>query len=121
MLLSTSRNGSISTTTSGASPLYFLHEPPRFSEDVDSTCSTPYGVSAPSSPGHASSLPSGYFFSAPASPMHFLLSKEKVEPFSSKYELIFFKSESGSSFEFEFCSRLSPNGLSGNGSMSFCR
>ncbi|KAL2476062.1 Protein of unknown function (DUF1645) [Abeliophyllum distichum] len=120
MLLSTSRNGSISTnTTSGSSPLYLFHEPPRFSEDVDSACSTSYGVSMPSSPDHASSLPSGYFFSAPASPMHFLLSKEKVEPFSSKYELIFFKSESGSSFEFEFCSRLSPNGLSGNGYMSF--
>ncbi|KAL2540449.1 Protein of unknown function (DUF1645) [Abeliophyllum distichum] len=118
MLLSTTKNDSISTTTSAdASPLNLLYEQPRFSEDVDSTCSTPY-VSAPSSPGHASSLPSGYFFSAPASPMHFLLSKEKVEPFSSKYEPIFFTSESGSSFEFEFCSRLSPNGLSGNGSMS---
>ncbi|KAL2502171.1 uncharacterized protein Fot_36148 [Forsythia ovata] len=89
MLLSTSKNGSISTTTSaGASPLNLLHEPPRFSEDVDSICSTPY-VSAPSSPGHAFSLPSGYFFSIPACPMHFLLSKEKVEPFSSKYESVF--------------------------------
>ncbi|KAL2544362.1 uncharacterized protein Fot_13595 [Forsythia ovata] len=87
---STSKNGSISTITSaGASPLNLIHEPPRFSEDVDSTCSTPY-VSAPSSLGHASSLLSGYFFNAPANPMHFLLSKEKVEPFSSKYEHVFF-------------------------------
>ncbi|KAL2532999.1 Uncharacterized protein Adt_06350 [Abeliophyllum distichum] len=31
----------------------------------------------------------------------------------------FFKSESRSSLEFEFCSRLSPNGLSGNRSMSY--
>ncbi|KAL2536460.1 uncharacterized protein Fot_17851 [Forsythia ovata] len=108
MFISTSKNGSISTTNSvGASPLNLLHEPLHFSENVDNTCSTTY-VSAPSSPGHASSLPSGYFFSAPASPMHFLLSKEKVEPFSSKYEPVFLKSESGSSFEFEFCSRLSP-------------
>ncbi|KAL2508638.1 uncharacterized protein Fot_32285 [Forsythia ovata] len=111
MLISTSKNGSISTTTStGASPLNLLHKPPHFSEDVDNTCSTSY-VSAPSSPGHVSSLPSSYFFSALASPMHFLLSEEKVELFSSKYEPIFFKSEFGPSFEFEFCSRLSPNGL----------
>ncbi|KAL2550223.1 hypothetical protein Fot_11753 [Forsythia ovata] len=119
MLISTSKNGCIPTTTSaGASLLNLIHELPRFSEDVDSTCSTPY-VSTPSSPGHdASSLPSGYFFSAPANPMHFMLSKEKVERFSSKYESIFFKSKTGSSFEFEFCSRLLPNGLSRNRSMS---
>ncbi|KAL2552962.1 uncharacterized protein Fot_06581 [Forsythia ovata] len=118
MLISTSKNGSISTTTSvGASPLNLFHEPLRFSEDIDSTCSTTY-VSMPSSLGHAYSLPSCYFFSAPANSMHFLLSKEKVEQFSSKYEPIFLKSEFGLSFEFEFCSRLSPNGLSGNGFMS---
>ncbi|KAL2485885.1 Uncharacterized protein Adt_30641 [Abeliophyllum distichum] len=82
---STSKIGSIFTTTSsGASPLNLIHEPPRFSEDIDSTCSTPY-ISAPSSPGHTSSLHSGYFFSALACPMHFMLSKEKVEPFSSKW------------------------------------
>ncbi|KAL2550972.1 hypothetical protein Fot_12502 [Forsythia ovata] len=119
MLIFTSKNASISTTTSaGASPLNLLHEPPRFSEDVDSTCSTSY-INTPSSPSHAFSLPTGYLFSAPSSPMHFLLFKEKVEPFSSKYKPIFFKSEPGLSFEFEFCSRLSPNGLSGNGSMSY--
>ncbi|KAL2559911.1 hypothetical protein Fot_04650 [Forsythia ovata] len=118
MLLSTSKNGSISTTTSvGASPLNLIQKPPRFSEDVDSSCSAPY-VSASFSPGHVSSLSPGYFFSAPANLMHFMLSKEKVESFSSKYEPVFFKSESRLSFEFEFCSRFSPNGLSGNGSMS---
>uniref|UniRef100_A0A1D1Y0N3 Uncharacterized protein n=1 Tax=Anthurium amnicola TaxID=1678845 RepID=A0A1D1Y0N3_9ARAE len=42
-----------------------------FPDDVDSSCSTPY-VSAPSSPGRGGT--GGYFFSAPASPMHFVLS-----------------------------------------------
>ncbi|KAK6135054.1 hypothetical protein DH2020_031201 [Rehmannia glutinosa] len=88
-------------------------EPPRFSEDIDSTCSTPF-VSAPSSPGHA---PSGYFFSAPASPMHFILSNEKFKASSEDYEPVFLSSGSGS-FEFEFSSRFSPNGSGGNGSMT---
>lgn len=89
-------------------------DPPRYSEDIDSNCSTPF-VSAPSSPGHA---PSGYFFSAPASPMHFLLLNEKSKASSSTdYEPIFLSSDSGS-FEFEFSSRFSPNGRSGKGSMT---
>ncbi|KAL8522738.1 hypothetical protein ACS0TY_012905 [Phlomoides rotata] len=86
-------------------------DPPRYSEDIDSTCSTPF-VSAPSSPGHA---PSGYFFSAPASPMHYLLLNEKSK--TSDYEPVFLSSDSGS-FEFEFSSRFSPNGRSGKGSMT---
>ncbi|KAL2236580.1 uncharacterized protein LOC105165200 [Sesamum indicum] len=88
-------------------------DPPRFSEDIDSTCSTPF-VSAPSSPGHG---PSGYFFSAPASPMHFLLSNAKTKASSTDYEPVFLSSDSGS-FEFEFSSRFSPNGSGGNGSMT---
>ncbi|KAI3449417.1 hypothetical protein Pfo_006082 [Paulownia fortunei] len=88
-------------------------EPPRFSEDIDSTCSTPF-VSAPSSPGHA---PSGYFFSAPASPMHSLLSNEKMKGSSYDYEPVFLSSDSGS-FEFEFSSRFSPTGSGGKGSMT---
>ncbi|KAL3849712.1 hypothetical protein ACJIZ3_011594 [Penstemon smallii] len=90
-------------------------EPPRFSEDIDSTCSTPF-VSAPSSPGHG---PSGYFFSAPASPMHFLLSNDqKIKTMSSiDYEPVFLTSDSGS-FEFEFSSRFSPAGSGGIGSMT---
>ncbi|KAL0391154.1 UNVERIFIED_CONTAM: hypothetical protein Scaly_0472500 [Sesamum calycinum] len=88
-------------------------DPPRFSEDIDSTCSTPF-VSAPSSPGHG---PSGYFFSAPASPMHFLLSNAKTKASSTDYEPVFLSSDSGS-FEFEFSSRFSPNGTGGNGSMT---
>ncbi|XP_010559223.1 PREDICTED: uncharacterized protein LOC104827699 [Tarenaya hassleriana] len=43
---------------------------PRFTDDLGSACSTPF-VSAPSSPGRDPSP--GYFFSAPASPMHFVL------------------------------------------------
>ncbi|KAL7151108.1 hypothetical protein ABFS83_04G008900 [Erythranthe nasuta] len=88
-------------------------EPPRYSEDIDSTCSTPF-VSAPSSPGHAPS--GGYFFSAPASPMHYILSNEKLKSSSSEYETVFLSSDSGS-FEFEFSSRFSPTGSGGNGSM----
>lgn len=54
-------------------------EKPSNGDEIDSSCSTPY-VSAPSSPGRpsnaASSAPfsGGYFFSAPASPMHFIIS-----------------------------------------------
>nr|CAD1833246.1 unnamed protein product [Ananas comosus var. bracteatus] len=43
-------------------------------EDVDSSCSTPY-VSAPSSPGRCGAS-AGWFYSAPASPMHFVLSSQ---------------------------------------------
>lgn len=88
-------------------------DPPRFSEDIDSSCSTPF-VSAPSSPGHAP--PSGYFFSAPASPMHFILSGEKIKSAAQDYEPVFLSSDSGS-FEFEFSSRFSPTGT-GTGSMT---
>lgn len=91
----------------------FAADSPRFSEDIDSTCSTPF-VSAPSSPGNG---PSGYFFSAPASPMHFLLTNEKKKPPTYDYEPVFLTSDSGS-FEFEFSSRFSPNGSGGNGSMT---
>ncbi|KAM0899148.1 hypothetical protein ACQ4PT_021452 [Festuca glaucescens] len=42
-------------------------------DDIDSTCSTPF-ASAPSSPGRSPAvLGGGYFFSAPASPIHHLL------------------------------------------------
>ncbi|XP_057800035.1 uncharacterized protein LOC131015608 [Salvia miltiorrhiza] len=89
-------------------------DPPRFSHDIDSSCSTPF-VSAASSPAHAP--PSGYFYSAPASPMHFLLSVDKIKSSPPNYdEPVFLTSDSGS-FEFEFSSRFSPTGL-GNGSMT---
>ncbi|KAG8362793.1 hypothetical protein BUALT_BualtUnG0036900 [Buddleja alternifolia] len=90
----------------------FTAEPPRFSEDIDCSCSTPF-VSTPSRPGHA---PSGYLFSAPTSPMHsFIISnhKTKTSSSSSDSEPVFLSSDFGS-FEFEFSSRDSPN-VSGGG------
>ncbi|KAK8588207.1 hypothetical protein V6N13_087152 [Hibiscus sabdariffa] len=91
-------------------------ETPRFSEDFDSTCSTPY-VSAPSSPGRGPT--SGYFFSAPASPMHFILSSAPSTEYHllSESSLISAQSDA-SSFEFEFSSRFSGNGSVTVGSMS---
>ncbi|GFZ13780.1 stress response NST1-like protein [Actinidia rufa] len=87
-------------------------ESQRLIAEIDSKCSTPY-VSAPSSPGRG---PSGYFFSAPASPMHFVLSTASYS--SSAKPTDFFSTVSGS-FEFEFSSKFSPNDSSaGNGSMS---
>ncbi|KAE8693721.1 serine/threonine-protein kinase [Hibiscus syriacus] len=90
-------------------------ETPRLSEDFDSTCSTPY-VSAPSSPGRGPT--SGYFFSAPASPMHFILSSapSSNSHLSSESSLISAQYDA-SSFEFEFSSRFSSNGSVTVGSM----
>ncbi|KAL2941114.1 N-acyl homoserine lactonase [Bienertia sinuspersici] len=70
----------------------------------DSNCSTPY-VSAPSSPGRYSYVPpSGFFYSAPASPMHFILatapSRSSLLPATSDAS-----SNSNNSFEFEFSAR----------------
>lgn len=91
-------------------------ETPRFSEDFDSTCSTPY-VSAPSSPGRGPT--SGYFFSAPASPMHFILSSAPSPTYHLKSESLAISGQSdASSFEFEFSSRFSSNGSVTVGSMS---
>ncbi|EXC14251.1 hypothetical protein L484_021749 [Morus notabilis] len=49
-------------------------DPHSLFEDFESACSTPY-VSASSSPGRCSSgaAAGGFFYSAPASPMHFVL------------------------------------------------
>ncbi|GMG99769.1 hypothetical protein Nepgr_001609 [Nepenthes gracilis] len=74
---------------------------------IDSNCSTPY-VSAPSSPGRATG--GGFFYSAPASPRHFLL------PISSRSSAFISTVPSPSdassaatsgSFEFEFSAKLS--------------
>ncbi|CAN8253908.1 unnamed protein product [Cochlearia groenlandica] len=77
---------------------------PRYSDDLCSVsaCSTPF-VSAPSSPGRGlPPPPSGYFFSAPSSPMHsFLFSADpssNPKPDSS--------SSSTGDFEFDFSYRL---------------
>lgn len=85
----------------------------RFSEDLDSTCSTPY-VSAPSSPGRGPTT-TAYFFSAPASPMHFMMSSVASPSYSSSSNSVFPET---TSFEFEFSSRFSPNGSITGGSMS---
>lgn len=87
----------------------------RFSDDFDdSTCSTPY-VSAPSSPGRSPASSGGYFFSAPASPMHFVLSSAPSATCPPSPQSV-----DTSSFdrEFEFSSRCSPNGSVTVGSMS---
>ncbi|XP_021904412.1 uncharacterized protein LOC110819498 isoform X2 [Carica papaya] len=88
-------------------------ETPRFSEDLDSTCSTPY-VSAPSSPGRGA--PTGYFYSAPASPMHFMLSSAPSTTCKPSEPAAFLPDTSSS--EFEFSSRFSTNGSIAVGSMS---
>ncbi|KAM7478439.1 hypothetical protein LguiA_026652 [Lonicera macranthoides] len=78
-----------------------------FSDEIDSACSTPY-VSAPSSPGRGSG---GFFYSAPASPMHFILSNSTVSSSSksSKTEAATM-STSSNSFEFEFSARYEAKG-----------
>lgn len=86
--------------------------------DIDSSCSTPY-VSAPSSPGRGNGPPiSGFYYSAPASPMHFMLSTAvSSKPISSQPEVS--PSSSSCSFEFDFsASKISTNGSSTGGSMS---
>ncbi|XP_058082917.1 uncharacterized protein LOC131230911 isoform X2 [Magnolia sinica] len=85
---------------------------PIHGDEVDSSCSTPY-VSAPSSPGRGG--PS-FFFSAPASPMHYILSSSaslsSPPPPSSSGDITVH-----SSAEFEFSSRLPPSTASPVGSM----
>lgn len=88
-------------------------ETPRFSEDLDSTCSTPY-VSAPSSPGRGA--PTGYFYSAPASPMHFMQFTASSTTWKPSEPAAFLPDTSSS--EFEFSSRFSTNDSIAVGSMS---
>ncbi|XP_057466528.1 uncharacterized protein LOC130755964 [Actinidia eriantha] len=87
-----------------------FHDPNMYSDDIDSSCSTPY-VSAPSSPGRGGG--GGFFYSAPASPMHFVLcspSPNSTAPVASS-------SVSGS-FEFDFSARFGTIGSAMAGSMS---
>ncbi|XP_010544983.1 PREDICTED: uncharacterized protein LOC104817469 [Tarenaya hassleriana] len=91
-------------------------EMPRFSDDLGSACSTPF-VSAPSSPGRGPSP--GYFFSAPASPMHFVLYSAPAPAARAAPEYPQLDSSSSlCDFEFDFSSRLSESGPLGGGSMS---
>ncbi|KAK8689344.1 hypothetical protein V6N13_088065 [Hibiscus sabdariffa] len=86
-------------------------------EDYDSTCSTPY-VSAPSSPGRAPFLNSygncGFYYSAPASPMHFAItsSTQPSSPDNNSKPVAL-------GYEFEFSARYGSSSGSGQtGSMS---
>lgn len=81
-----------------------------FSDDIDSSCSTPY-VSAPSSPGRGQPH-CGFYYSAPASPMHFVLSTTSVKNAAST-------SISSPSEDFDFSARLTTEGGgAADGSMS---
>ncbi|XP_022747593.1 uncharacterized protein LOC111297208 [Durio zibethinus] len=96
------------------------HQPLVFSEDYDSTCSTPY-VSAPSSPGRApgpgpGSINGGFFYSAPASPMHFAMTSvtsmvSSTQPSSPDNSVPL-------GFEFEFSARFGSSWSGQTGSMS---
>lgn len=63
--------------TSGSSSCSNMEGKGKFYYDYDSACSTPY-VSAPSSPGRPGA---GFFFSAPTSPMHPLVSRRAEHNF----------------------------------------
>ncbi|KAI3965895.1 hypothetical protein MKX01_010852 [Papaver californicum] len=75
----------------------FINEEESLDEMIDSTCSSPY-VSAPSSPGSNKDYNNnnGYFFSAPASPMHYIQSK------SITVSASIVNTNSSGSFEFDF-------------------
>ncbi|XAR52703.1 hypothetical protein NMG60_11020902 [Bertholletia excelsa] len=88
-----------------------FHDSSIYSDDIDSTCSTPY-VSAPSSPGRGVAG-GGFFYSAPASPMHFVLCSSSANSANVTSEA----SASGS-FEFEFSARYGTIGSASSGSMS---
>ncbi|XP_009757553.1 uncharacterized protein [Nicotiana sylvestris] len=81
-----------------------------FSDDIDSSCSTPY-VSAPSSPGRGQPN-SGFYYSAPASPMHFVLSTTCVKKNVASTSI------SSPSEDFDFSARLITDGAAADGSMS---
>ncbi|XP_022989418.1 uncharacterized protein LOC111486475 isoform X1 [Cucurbita maxima] len=76
-------------------------DPDLFYDDFDSASSTPY-VSAHSSPCRGPI--SGFFYSAPASPMHFAITKNPTNSSST------FMENQSSSFEFDFSARFGSNG-----------
>ncbi|CAK8572513.1 unnamed protein product [Lathyrus sativus] len=84
-----------------------------FYDDIDSNCSTPY-VSAPSSPGRGGPpISSGYFYSAPASPLHFSITAS-----SSYHHQTTTTSSVPLSYEFEFSARFGSTGSAVPGSMT---
>ncbi|KAG6524761.1 uncharacterized protein LOC122049274 [Zingiber officinale] len=80
------------------------HQNPSNGDEFESACSTPF-ASAPSSPGRggSSAAAAGCFFSAPSSPMHYILSSP-----SPPYSAAVSPSDPASvdfSFDFEFSAR----------------
>ncbi|XP_060167268.1 uncharacterized protein LOC132598423 [Lycium barbarum] len=104
------KNHSSTTTPEPEPEPVSTMESGMFSDDIDSSCSTPY-VSAPSSPGR-NQPHSGFYYSAPASPMHFVLTTVSVKNAAN--------STSSPSEDFDFSARLTGdgNGGAGDGSMS---
>ncbi|KAE8687268.1 hypothetical protein F3Y22_tig00111022pilonHSYRG00383 [Hibiscus syriacus] len=93
------------------------HEPHGFTEEDDSTCSTPY-VSAPSSPDRSpgpGSFNGGFFYSAPASPMHFAMTSVASMVSSTRPPSPDNSVPLG--FEFEFSRRFGSSGSGQTGSM----
>ncbi|KAL4352493.1 hypothetical protein GQ457_06G021520 [Hibiscus cannabinus] len=87
-------------------------------EDYDSTCSTPY-VSAPSSPGRAPYANCGFYYSAPASPMHFAITSSKVSSSTQPSSPDNNSKPVALGYEFEFSARYGSSSGSGQtGSMS---
>ncbi|XP_008797186.1 uncharacterized protein LOC120110186 [Phoenix dactylifera] len=94
------------------------HGEPHFDppDDIDSACSTPY-VSAPSSPGRGG-VSGCYFFSAPTSPMHYVLSSPAATSAGGSPSFDFPDASVGNSFEFEFSARFPSSAASAPGSMT---
>ncbi|XP_071740473.1 uncharacterized protein [Rutidosis leptorrhynchoides] len=82
---------------------------PANADDFHSACSTPF--SAPSSPV---GTPSGFFYSAPASPIHFMLSSSSTSSYSASAPI----EGANSSFEFEFTAKEAAVGTPPSGFMS---
>ncbi|XP_058000556.1 uncharacterized protein LOC110639274 isoform X2 [Hevea brasiliensis] len=101
---------------------FSAQQPHLFSDDFDSTCSTPY-VSAPSSPGRGPAsgpINGGFFYSCPASPMHFAITSTAASYSASAVS----SPDNGNGgsvpvgYEFEFSARLGSSGYGQTGSMS---
>ncbi|XP_076950831.1 uncharacterized protein LOC143623925 [Bidens hawaiensis] len=87
-------------------------------EDFDSACSTPF-VSAPSSPGRGPpTYGGGFFYSAPASPIHFMLSSSSSYLDSSNAGSSSTSVEGCGGFEFDFTAKRAAEGTVSTGSMT---
>ncbi|KAL6545059.1 hypothetical protein OROHE_009966 [Orobanche hederae] len=86
----------------------------EYSDDIHSCFSTPY-VSAPSSPDRATPL-AGFYYSAPASPTHFVISTTNLNSYSSASIAA---SDANYSFEFDFSATFPSTGASSLEAMIF--